>query len=127
MQRSGLEIFLYELLVKIRIFAGSHDRAVLFGFCLSLIPIFPACFFGFVLSAINLALIWSGITRKVEINLAVFGCLIGFVYTLLWIFVIPSVVSSFIPDVGVLRVIEDIRLLIFPGLFSSPSNPSLDV
>jgi hypothetical protein len=107
MQRSGLEVFLSGLLLKLRVFARYHDRAVLLGLCLALIPIFPACFLGFLLSALNLALIWSGITSKDEISLAAFGCLAGFAYTLLWIIFMPSLISGLMPGSYFLWAIEN--------------------
>lgn len=86
--RSGLETYLTHKLYDIRHRLRRRDRAVLLGAVLSFLPIFPACFLGFIISAMNLFLIHRGITRASDQRLVELSLLVSVIFSAIWLTVI---------------------------------------
>jgi hypothetical protein len=95
LMRSGIEIYLIDKLAKFRVILKNHDRAVLLGAALSFTPIFPACFFGLIISLINFVLIHKGATDQREGRLVKISLAVGFINSLLWVYLFMTISESF--------------------------------
>ena len=65
---------------------------------LSFVPVFPACFFGMILSAINLYLIRIGVTSRRELALSKISFIVGLLLSFAWLllaYILGGMVSSF--------------------------------
>lgn len=85
--RSGLESYAAAKLAALRADIKSRDRAVLLGAALSFTPIFPACFFGVIISTLNFALIRRNLTSRREERLVNISLVVGCIYSLLWLYI----------------------------------------
>ena len=81
-------MFATQQLQSLRKLLRTRDRAVVLGAALSFVPIFPACFLAFLLSAINYILIMSGVINQSEKRLVLLSLVISAVFSLLWIYIL---------------------------------------
>ena len=105
--QSGLERYAVEKLTALRAVIKNRDRAVVLGAALSITPIFPACFFGVILSLINLILIQKNIINRREQRLVKISLAIGFFNSLIWLFLFIMLGESFAFILG--HVLEAIQ------------------
>jgi hypothetical protein len=85
--RSQLESELVRILNGLRSYVAGRDRFVLIGLALSLLPVFPACLIGAIISVANVYLGRSGRLSLDEIRLSRLGTLVGLSLTIGWIFI----------------------------------------
>lgn len=83
--QSGLEIYITQKLYTLRSWVRERDRAVVIGAGLSFVPIFPACVFGFLISAMNLFLIHRGITRRSDQRLVEISLIVSVIFSAIWL------------------------------------------
>lgn len=98
MTQSALEQEAVRKIAQWKIALTLHDRGVLLGFFLSLFPIFPVAFFGLILSLLNISLWKKGKLGSYDKNLAFKGAILGFINTLIGVFIlflIMHLVSGF--------------------------------
>lgn len=121
--RSGLEDYAAEKLTAFRAGIKNRDRAVLIGATLSFIPIFPAFFFGAIVSLLNLISISKNRTSQRETRLVLISLAAGCLYSVLWIYLFISIGETF----GFfLESILEIILAPFDFLYEAPtSHPTL--
>lgn len=93
--RSGLEGYAADKLAALRAGIRNRDRAVVIGAALSFLPIFPACFFGALLSLFNLALIYSNRTSLREKRLVVISLVVGCLNSILWVYLFIFIGGAF--------------------------------
>lgn len=84
--RSGLEHYAAKKIDAFWASIRNRDRAVLLGASLSVVPMFPACFFGVMLSLVNLFLIRKNITNQREAGLVKVSLAIGVLNSLIWLY-----------------------------------------
>lgn len=116
--RSGLEGYAAEKLAALRAGLKHRDRAVIVGAVLSFTPIFPACFFGVVLSLLNLVLIHRKITDPREVQLVRISLAIGCLNSLVWLYVFVKLGETF--GVFIEHIFDNV--LTFLGVFDT--NPT---
>ncbi len=93
MAKSVLEEEITRKLAEIKSSMVAHDRGVMLGFLLSLFPLFPVAFFGFLISLTNY-LIWkSGKLDLFEKGLIRKGLILGFINTLIGIAVLSLIIN----------------------------------
>jgi Na+/proline symporter len=81
---SELERFVLERVAHLRRAFLSYDRGVVVGTVLAFIPVFPACFFGMLLSFINLGFALNNRLNRRNRNAAILGACVGAFFTVLW-------------------------------------------
>ena len=81
---SEFEKSLSTMIVHLRKVLLSYDRGVVFGVVLAFIPIFPACFFGVVISLVNVGLALNNRLDTRNRNAALLGVCVGAVFTVFW-------------------------------------------
>jgi len=99
MQKSKLEEEFLQKLAAMKTNIGLHDRGVIFGFILSLFPIFPSALFGVVIGYLNLSLLKSGKLHLSETSLVRRGLLIGVINTVISVVLLYFILHS-ISEVG---------------------------
>ena len=124
--RSGLEHYAAAKVSAFWASIRSRDRAVLLGAALSVVPMFPACFFGVILSLGNLVLIHKGVASQSEARLVKISLAIGFLNSVVWLylfFVLGEFFGFFLGN------IIDIILSPLSGLDANPIDraPTQDV
>ncbi len=77
MPKSKLEEEVVAKIVALKFAIARHDRAVIFGFILSLLPIFPSAIFGTLVGLFNFRLVACGKLEAQEAGLVRKGILIG--------------------------------------------------
>ena len=83
--KSAIEISIIDFVYKLRKFVRTKDRAVVIGFFLACIPIFPACLVGLLISFLNRILIRKNKIHQSEQKLVNYGLIIGFLFTISWL------------------------------------------
>jgi len=95
-QQSKLEREALDLIGNWRGHLRNSDRAVVIGFLLSITPIFPACFVGFLISLLNYFLIRSDKLDVTNRKIVIFAVISGAIFTIFWfaVFFVVDPVSS---------------------------------
>jgi hypothetical protein len=88
-----------EKLVALKFAIGRHDRGVIFGFALSLLPIFPAALFGTLVGLFNSRLVRSGKLDSYEESLVHKGLVLGTINSVISIIILYFVLR-FMNEVG---------------------------
>lgn len=115
--RGGLEGYAADKIADFRAGIKSRDRAVVLGAVLSFIPIFPACFFGLILSIINFILIYKDITSRREERLVKISLAIGSINNLLWLYIFIMVGENILAFFG---YVFEIIVAPFDFIYSNP-------
>jgi hypothetical protein len=76
-----------QILDRLRSYVAGRDRFVLIGLALSMLPVFPACLIGAIISVANIYLGRSGRLSHDEIRLSRLGTVVGVGLTIAWIFI----------------------------------------
>lgn len=105
MQKSKLEEVVLEKLMTLKTDIARHDRGVMFGFLLSLLPIFPSALFGTVVGVFNFQLVESGKLNKFESNLIRKGLILGAINSIISLVMLYFLVHFF-NDMGWPQVVE---------------------
>lgn len=92
--QSALERYLIEKLQRARSFSARHDRGVVIGAALSFTPIFPACWIGFVLSALNLALLKRSRLSQNEEKVVHLSLAVSTVFSVIWLWILSHLVDG---------------------------------
>ena len=99
MPKSKLEEEVVEKLIALKFAIARHDRGVIFGFILSLLPIFPSAIFGTLVGWFNFRLVDSGKLDAHEAGLVRKGLLIGSINSVISI-VLLYFLLHFLNEVG---------------------------
>ena len=122
---SVLEQELSRGFARLDISLRQYDRAVLLGFLLSLLPIFPIVFVGFGLGVFHHVMHSAGRISDLDHKLAYRGLWIGAINSVLSILIVTAVLNAASSiDIGgllqhPLKALNDITDAIF-GIFSRP-------
>ena len=87
---SELENFVSERVAHLRRALLSYDRGVVVGAVLAFIPVFPACFFGMLLSLINVGFALNNRLNRRNRNAAILGACVGAFFTVIWWYALRS-------------------------------------
>lgn len=113
--KSEFEKFSLEQLTAFRNMVRGRDRGVLIGAGLSFIPIFPACFFGFAISFVNLLLINKKRLEENDRFLVNCSLLFGGFFSVLWLYLIFSVGIGVTQALG---IVYDALITVLSSFFS---------
>lgn len=117
--QSELEKFALQKLQRLRNFLHDRDRGVVFGTALAVIPIFPACTIGFIVSVFNVILLNSGKLPQKEKQFIIVGLVVGLFSSILWLYLIANVAGGV---VDALNIIAD-RISALLGLQETGRSP----
>ena len=87
-----------SILANFRSKLKEYDRAVVIGAGLSIIPIFPACLFGFILSAVNFWLLKTGRLLDRNYKIVMVSLLFSLTFTAMWVFLLYSFELAIVID-----------------------------
>jgi hypothetical protein len=93
MKQSALEEEIARKLAQVRSSIAAHDRGVLLGFLLSVLPIFPVAFFGLLISVFNYTLWKNGKLDIFERGLIRKGIFIGLANSILGVAVLVVIIN----------------------------------
>lgn len=86
MKQSVMERLLLYQVQRLRALIASHDRCVVIGAGLAIIPLFPAGFLGLIVSAFNFLLLRKGKLQRSEESLISIGLVAGAINTILGLY-----------------------------------------
>lgn len=101
-----------------------YDRGVVWGCLLSITPIFPACFFGLLLSLANVIFGITGRLNRRNTEVAVVSSLAGATFSLLWLYFFISVDIRVMADYLTSFFIEAVNFIFGTSSKSQPLQDS---
>ncbi len=121
--QSALEREISRRAAGFRLNLAGHDRAVLAGLALSLVPFPPVTCIGLLLTAVNLALLAAGRLHRSELPLLLVSLVAGVLYAILWYRVALILFGLDLPARGITLLRGWLAWFGGLGAFRGPSSP----
>lgn len=115
--KSEIENFLSKWIIHMRRAALSYDRGVFVGAVLAFVPIFPACFFGMLLSLLNVGFALNNRLDYRNRRAAIFGACVGAFFTLIWWRALGSLSGA-----GIVDMIMSFIYSVFEFIYDVPTG-----